>query len=147
MVSSQKKLNYVVPQSSLLGPVLINLYIQPLSKVIFRSSCGHHKFADDIRFHFHSLIVGVEQCVDSVGRWLAGNKLDRNNDKTEGLWVVSRKRASVSQGNHLKIGNHDISFKGHVKNFWVYIDATNCPIFLGISTNSKFCDVTFVRFY
>ena len=83
-VSSQKKLNYVVPQGSVLGPILFNLYIQLLSKVIFRSRCGHHKFANDTQFHqsstpsdFHLLIVDVEQCVDSVGRWVAGNRLCR----------------------------------------------------------------------
>ena len=38
--------------------------------------------------------------------------------------VGSRRRVSVSQENHLRVGNHDISFKGHVKNIGVYIDTT-----------------------
>ena len=46
------------------------------------------------------------------------------NDKTKGLLVGSRKRVGVSQNPHLRAGNHDISFKGHVKNLRVYIDAT-----------------------
>ena len=113
-----------------MDPVLFTLYIQPLSKVISRSRCGHHKFADDTQLHqsstpsdFHSLIVDVELCVDSVGRWLAGNRLKLNNDKTEALLVGSRKTVSVSQENHLRVGNHDIFFKGRVKNLGVYVDA------------------------
>ena len=59
----------------ILGPVLFTLYIQPLSEVISRSRCGCHKFADDTQLDqsssapsdFHSLIVDIEQCVDSVG--------------------------------------------------------------------------------
>ena len=38
-----------------------------------------------------------------------------NNEKTEALSVGPRKRVSVSQENHLRVGNHDISTKDHVK--------------------------------
>ena len=48
---SDKKLHYVVPQVSVLGPILFPLYIQPLSEVISRSMCGHHKFTDDTQLH------------------------------------------------------------------------------------------------
>ena len=128
---SQKKLHYGVPQSSVLGPVLFTLYIEPLSKVISRSRCDHHRFADDTQLHqsstpsdFHSLIVDVELCVDSAGRWMAGNRLKLNSDKTDTLLVGSRERVSVSQENHLRVGNNDTSFKGRVKNLGVYTDAT-----------------------
>ena len=63
-------------------------------------------------------------CVDSVGNWMTGNRLKLSNDKTEALVVGSRRRVSVSQDSHLRVGSHDISFKSHVKSLWVYIDAT-----------------------
>ena len=44
--------------------------------------------------------------------------------KTKTLVVGSRRRVSVSQDSHLRVGSHDISFKSHIKSLGVYIDAT-----------------------
>ena len=54
---------------------------------------------------------------------MTGNRLKLNNDKTEALVVGSRRRVSVSQGSHLRVGSHNISFESHVKSLGVYIDA------------------------
>ena len=90
-----------------------------------------HKFADDTQLHkssdpsdFHSPIHDIQQCIDSVGRWMTGNRQKLNNDKPEALVVGSRRRVSVSQDSYLRVSSHDISFKGHVKSLGVYIDAT-----------------------
>ena len=98
------------------------MYTQPLSDIISQGKWSHNKFADDTQLHkssapsdFHSLIHDIEQCVDSVGSWMTGNRLKLNNDKTEALVVGSRRRVSVSQDSHLRVGSHDISFKSHVK--------------------------------
>ena len=50
-VFSQKKLHYVVPQGSVSGAVLSILYTQPLSDIISRCRCNHHKFADNTQLH------------------------------------------------------------------------------------------------
>ena len=55
---------------------------------------------------------------------MTGNILKLNNDKTETRVVGYRRRVSVSQDSHFRVGIHDISFKCHVKSLWVYIDAT-----------------------
>ena len=64
---------------------------------------------------FSLLTVDVEQCFDSVGRQITGNRLKLNNDQIEALLVGPRKRVNVSQENHLRVGNHDISTKDHAK--------------------------------
>ena len=73
------------------------------------------------RSDFHALIHDIEQCVDSVGSWMTGNRLKLNNDKTEALVVGSRRRVSVSQDSHLRVGSRGISFKSHVKSLGVYL--------------------------
>ena len=77
---------------------LSNLYTQLLSGIISQGKCNHRKFADDTQLHkssapseFHSLIHDIEQCVDSFGSWMTGNRLKLNNDKTEALVVGSRR--------------------------------------------------------
>ena len=54
---------------------------------------------------------------------MTANRLKQNNDKTEDLVVGSRRRVSVSQDSHLRVGSRDISFKSHIKSLGVYIDA------------------------
>ena len=44
--------------------------------------------------------------------------------KIEATVVGSRRRVSVSQDSHLRVGSHDISFKSQVKSLGVYTDAT-----------------------
>ena len=46
---------------------------------------------------FHSLTVDAEQCADSVGRWMTGNRLKLNNDQNRGSFGSSHRRVSVSQ--------------------------------------------------
>ena len=125
-VFQQKKLHYGVPQGPVLGPILFTFYTQLLSDTISQRKCSHHKFAVDTQLHklsapsdFHSPIHDIEQCVDSVGSWMTGNRQKLKNDKTEALVVGSRRRVSVSQDSHLRVGSHDISFKSHVKSLGV----------------------------
>ena len=54
---------------------------------------------------------------------MTGNRL-KLNDETEALVVGPRRRVSVSQDSHLRVGSHDISFESHVKSLGAYIEAT-----------------------
>ena len=61
--------------------------------------------------------------------WLCREMDDWQQAKAEqwqnrGSFGWSLRRVSVSQDDHLRVGNLDISFKRHVKNLGVYIDAT-----------------------
>ena len=49
--SKLSKLDYGVPQGSVLGPVLFVLYTQPLSQTLFNHSCPLQFFADDSQLH------------------------------------------------------------------------------------------------
>ena len=79
-----------------------------------------------IRLQLHLTFIhwfSTLSSVLTVGRRMTGNRLKLRNHKTEALLVWSRKRVT-SQDSHLRVGNHDVFFKDHVKNLGVYIDAT-----------------------
>ena len=87
-ISSTKEHHYVVPQSSVLGPILFVLYIQPLSNPIKRHSLSVHLFADDIQIetsilpqHVHSTVSSVEICISDIKYLMIENKLQLNDEK------------------------------------------------------------------
>ena len=94
--------HYGVHQGSVLVPILLVLYIQPLSSLIKRHSLSVHLFADDIQIetsyqtsnhpqHVHSAISSVKTSISDVRYWMIENKLQLNDDKTECLLIHPNK--------------------------------------------------------
>ena len=75
---------------------------------------------------------------------MTGKRFKLNSDKPEDLLVGSRRRVSVSQDNHLRVDNHESSFKGLVEDLGVYFHAilsmmkhTDTPVFPHISRSEE----------
>ena len=90
---------YGVPHGSVLGPVLLTLYSQPLSNVISVYNCDSHKYADDSElsksappYHFTSVLFCLQTCIDNALLRMNSNKLKLNTDKTEVMPVGSASR-------------------------------------------------------
>uniref|UniRef100_A0A8C7Z7X7 Reverse transcriptase domain-containing protein n=1 Tax=Oryzias sinensis TaxID=183150 RepID=A0A8C7Z7X7_9TELE len=79
-----------VPQRSILGPILFNLYLLPLGEVI---AVDFHIYADDTQLYIAVSPDDLEpintllNCILDIKSWMAENFLQLNQDKTEVLII------------------------------------------------------------
>jgi hypothetical protein len=89
-VSSRRKLLYGVPQGSVLGPVLFNIYTHSLSDVFSACKFNSLSYADDTSGYFafaveseSSINDAVNKCMGNVKSWMDRHFLKLNQDKTQ----------------------------------------------------------------
>ncbi len=84
-----------VPQGSILGPLLFNLSLDPLTSLSISGSGVIRIYADDINYYkpiFSSAdILSLQQDIDTISVWLGDSGLRLNARKTKSM-VISRKR-------------------------------------------------------
>ena len=98
-------IKYGVPQGSVMGPVLLLMYINDLPNIT--NKCNFTLFSDDTTLIFKSHnLYDLENEINStlvlIYDWLCGNKLVLNIDKTQ-LIVFHRTR--VKHKLNIKINN------------------------------------------
>ena len=81
-----------VPQGSLLGPILFNLYTTPLSTIISSSTISHLLYADDTQLfisfipkQYSAAISNLQSTVSLISSWMSSNYLTLNPTKTDFL--------------------------------------------------------------
>ena len=128
-------IKFGVPQGSVLGPVLFNIYIRALYRSVQKLQFLIQGYADDHQVYkpfsklseYSILVNEVPQCFQSISQWMANHFLQLNPGKTEIIVFGSPSvlRSLTINGTFLgPNSNICIRFKPVVKNLGFWLDRT-----------------------
>ncbi len=91
--SSTKDVKYGVPQGSVLGPILFQIFMAPIKDLIKDLGLEYHIYADDAKLYlaFNPLDnndsvrakINIENCITIIKDFLLENRMKLNDDQTE----------------------------------------------------------------
>ena len=127
-ISSPQKVNFGVPQGSVLGPVLFNIYVNDL--VTFLRNCFIVQYADDTQILLESKIEDLEDLIKRAEDilmqakiYFLENGLLLNEKKTQCIFIGARYFVNKINDNiQINFGGNLLKPMENVKNLGVYFD-------------------------
>ena len=122
-----------VPQGSVLGPVLFNLYIRSIYSLVKRLGFNIMGYADDHQVtksftcssQTEVLTIELQNCFETIKRWMNQFFLQLNDSKTQFIVFGSSNVLRSLKINGINLGsNTTIRFVSTVKNLGVYMESS-----------------------
>ena len=121
---------YGVPQGSVLGPVLFNIYVSSLSSVFKELGITSSSYADDtnariqftLGFQYANIAVTIPLMMKRLSQWMNEYFLKLNPSKTEIIFLCPPHLESVPKLNGVVIDGQCIRFSEKVELLGVQID-------------------------
>ena len=112
-----------VPQGSVLGPLLFNAYVSPISRLLTSFGLLHHSYADDTTLILSvdssaTLVALLDRCTSALCNWFLFNGLQLNPKKSVVLLVGTKEKRKVlnlSLGSRLTIAETPIALSPTAK--------------------------------
>src|SRR4029077_16400093 len=120
-----------IPQGSILGPLLFNLYITPLISLFQNTPITPHFYADDTQLYISFASSDVDRALaqlstalDSAHQWLTLNRLSLNPSKTEYLLIGTPQQRSKILSSSITFHNTEIKPSSEARNLGITFDPT-----------------------
>ena len=114
--SSLKIISSGVPQGSVVGPLLFNLFIN--DRFYFIEKVSIHNFADDntlssAKETVFDLIEILKSESENAAKWFSDNKMFVNPDKFK--FIIIQKHKTLNQPDKILFGNNSVEITSSVK--------------------------------
>ena len=115
-----------MPQGSVLGPILFNVYTAALGLLLRQEKTNYSMYADDTDLYLifkpselTENVAEMERTAGLVRRWMASNELKMNDAKTEVMLITPRRMAMKIECPTMVIGDHVVAPSHFVRNLGV----------------------------
>ena len=114
--SAKKPLTQGIPQGSILGPIIFNLFVASLGELCRAKGVSFHGYAYDTQNYLsfwlmsgswdnlYECITKLENCIEAVRHWMQTNFLKLNENKTEFIILGLSKQLKKVGNITIKIG-------------------------------------------